>query len=78
MSRVSAAEELRLLEYGQRLARQRRNVLASAAEPDVAQRLVARRGGEAVRARAHGRIAGLAVGERADFVVLARPRAPKA
>src|SRR6185369_15903622 len=36
---VSVAEELRLLEYGQRLALQRRNVLASNTEPDVAQRL---------------------------------------
>ncbi|HJV60296.1 MAG TPA: formimidoylglutamate deiminase [Albitalea sp.] len=66
---VDVAEELRLLEYGQRLLRQRRNVLASAARPDVAERLWldAVAGG----ARASGRpIGGLAVGQRADFLVL--------
>jgi formimidoylglutamate deiminase len=69
---VDVAEELRLLEYGQRLAVQRRNVLASAAEPDVAQRLwrAAVAGGARASAR---RIAGLATGERADFIVLANP-----
>jgi formimidoylglutamate deiminase len=69
---VSVAGELCLLEYGQRLALQRRNVLASAAEPDVAQRLwlAAVAGGARASAR---RIAGLAAGERADFVVLADP-----
>jgi formimidoylglutamate deiminase len=66
---VDAAEELRLLEYTQRLALQRRNVLASAAMPQVAERLWldATAGG----ARASGRaVAGLAPGQRADFVVL--------
>lgn len=60
---VDAAEELRLLEYGQRLARQQRNVM-------VAEELwsAAVRGG----AQAAGRpIAGLAVGQQADFLVLA-------
>jgi formimidoylglutamate deiminase len=66
---VSAAEELLLLEYGQRLATQRRNVGADQKHPDVATSLTlaAVEGG----ARASGRqIAGLAVGEQADFVVL--------
>jgi formimidoylglutamate deiminase len=67
---VDAAEELRLLEYTQRLALQRRNVLASERHPDVAERLWS----DAVAggARASGRaVAGLAAGQRADFVVLA-------
>lgn len=66
---VSVAEELRLFEYGQRLALQRRNVLASETHPQVADRLYL----EAVAggARAAGRsVAGLAPGQRADFVVL--------
>jgi formimidoylglutamate deiminase len=66
---VSVAEELRLLEYSQRLALQRRNVLASAAQSEVAQQLWlgAVAGGARASAR---RIAGLVAGERADFVVL--------
>lgn len=66
---VDAAEELRLLEYSQRLALQRRNVLASDDQPDVAERLWS--GAVAGGARAAGRpVAGLAPGQRADFVVL--------
>ncbi|WP_409970407.1 formimidoylglutamate deiminase [Piscinibacter sp.] len=67
---VDVAEELRLLEYTQRLALQQRNVLASATHASVAESmwLSAVAGG----ARAAGRrIGGLAVGQRADFVVLA-------
>lgn len=66
---VSVAEELRTFEYGQRLGLQRRNVLASGAHPQVADRLWL----EAVAggARASGRaVAGLAVGQQADFAVL--------
>jgi formimidoylglutamate deiminase len=66
---VDAAEELRLLEYGQRLTKQRRNVLASAAHPQVADAmwLSAVAGG----ARASGRsIAGLRVGQQADLLHL--------
>ena len=66
---VNAAEELMLLEYGQRLATRRRNVAASAAQPQVAtaMTLAAVQGG----AQAAGRgIAGLMVGQQADFVVL--------
>jgi formimidoylglutamate deiminase len=66
---VSVTEELRLFEYGQRLALQKRNVLASDTDPQVADRLYhdAVAGG----ARASGRpVAGLAAGQQADFVVL--------
>ncbi len=66
---VDAAEELRLLEYGQRLARGERNVAASAAVPQVAETLwrAALDGG----AQASGRpVGGLAVGQQADFLVL--------
>ena len=67
---VDVAEELRLLEYSQRLTRQRRNVLASAEVPEVAQTLWlgAVQGGARASARP---VAGLAIGQRADFVVLA-------
>jgi formimidoylglutamate deiminase len=63
------AEELRLLEYAQRLTRLERNVAASAARPSVGATLweAAARGG----ARALGLSAGtLAPGCRADLVVL--------
>ncbi len=66
---VSPLEELRLLEYGQRLRDQRRNVLACAAAPAVADRLYGQAvaGGAQAAARP---IAGLAPGQRADFIVL--------
>jgi len=61
--------ELRLLEYGQRLVRRQRNVLASAAAPDVAQRLF--EGAATGGACATGRPVGvLAQGARADWLVL--------
>jgi formimidoylglutamate deiminase len=70
----SALEELRWLEYGQRLRLQRRNVAADAAvppaaEPSTAARLFERglAGGSAAAGR--GR-AGLRVGARADLLVL--------
>jgi len=66
---VNAAEELMLLEYGQRLQFRQRNVLASVAHAQVAAAtlLQAVAGG----AQASGRAAhGLAVGQRADFCVL--------
>ena len=66
---VNAAEELMLLEYGQRLVTRQRNVGADAAHRQVATALTlaAVQGG----ARAAGRrIAGLSAGEQADFVVL--------
>lgn len=66
---VNAAEELMWLEYGQRLHRRERNVLATVAQPNVATAMTldAVAGG----AQAAGRnIAGLAVGQYADFVVL--------
>lgn len=61
--------ELRLLEYGQRLVRRERNVLASEHTPQVAERLfgAALAGG----AQASGRAVGaLAPGRRADWLVL--------
>lgn len=66
---VNAAEELMQLEYSQRLATGRRNVVTSAEHPDVATSLLL----EAVAggAQATGRpVDGLAVGQQADFVVL--------
>ncbi len=66
---VNAAEELMLLEYGQRLQFRQRNVLTSTDHSQVATAtlLQAVAGG----AQASGRAAkGLAVGQRADFCVL--------
>jgi formimidoylglutamate deiminase len=68
---VDAFEELRLLEYGQRLRTRSRNVMASTAAPHVGDALwlAATAGGE--RARGKRRAGhGLVVGGRADFVVL--------
>ncbi len=58
-----------LLEYSQRLATRRRNVLADAAQPQVAtaMTLAAVRGGAQAAGRAIG---GLCVGQQADFVQL--------
>ncbi|MGH6720433.1 MAG: formimidoylglutamate deiminase, partial [Alphaproteobacteria bacterium] len=66
---VSPVEELRWLEYGQRLALRRRNVAASAAAPNVGARLyrLALAGGAQACARPIGAIA---PGHRADLVVL--------
>jgi formimidoylglutamate deiminase len=66
---VNAAEELLMLEYSQRLATRQRNVCADPAQPSVAtaMTLAAVAGG----AQASGRpVAGLDVGQSADFVVL--------
>jgi formimidoylglutamate deiminase len=66
---VNAAEELLMLEYSQRLATRQRNVAAHASQPNVAtaMTMAAVRGG----AQAAGRpVAGLAVGQQADFIVL--------
>lgn len=73
---VSVQEELRWLEYTQRLLHRQRNILAQAAIPDVAEHLYLRAvsGGASASARD---IAGLAVGQRADLLVL-DPRAPDA
>lgn len=66
---VDPAEELKMLEYSQRLLHRRRNVAASAAVPHTAARLW----GEAARggAQALGLDAGeIVVGKRADFAVI--------
>lgn len=66
---VNAAEELLMLEYGQRLSRRQRNVLATASQPEVAtaMTLQAVQGGAQAAGRA---IAGLAVGQQVDMVAL--------
>ena len=66
---VNAAEELMLLEYGQRLALRQRNVLACSAHAQVAtaMTLQAVAGGAQAAGRA---VAGLAVGQQADMLAL--------
>ena len=66
---VNAAEELLMLEYGQRLTTRQRNLLASTDQPSVATAMTldAVAGGAQASARA---ISGLAVGQQADWVVL--------
>lgn len=66
---VSAAEELFMLEYSQRLNLRQRNVGASEAFPEVASNLYlqAVKGGAQASGRAIG---GIATGQRADFVEL--------
>ncbi|MGE0312168.1 MAG: formimidoylglutamate deiminase [Lautropia sp.] len=66
---VDAAEELMLLEYGQRLRTLARNVLATDAQPSVAaaMTLAAVQGGAQAAARPIG---GLRPGQRADLVEL--------
>src|SRR5262249_4455965 len=66
---VSACEELRWLEYGQRLKHQRRNRLSAGGKAEVADTLygAALQGG----AQAMGKhIGAITVGKRADLVVL--------
>ncbi|WP_440112725.1 formimidoylglutamate deiminase [Acidovorax sp. BL-A-41-H1] len=70
---VNAAEELLMLEYGQRLSRRQRNVLATHAQPEVAtaMTLQAAQGGAQASGRLEdGGAAGIAVGQSADWVVL--------
>ncbi|MEJ8845121.1 formimidoylglutamate deiminase [Variovorax rhizosphaerae] len=66
---VNAAEELLMLEYSQRLGTRQRNVAATAAHPQVAtsMTLAAVQGGAQASGRA---VAGLAVGQQADFIAL--------
>jgi formimidoylglutamate deiminase len=68
-STVNPAEELRWLEYQQRLRKKQRSVLATSAEPHVGTRLW--RDAAQYGAQAIGRRAGtIAVGQRADWLVL--------
>lgn len=70
---VDAAEELRLLELGQRLLHRQRNVLATSLHPQVADALWL--GAVAGGARASGRsVAGLVAGQQADLVAIADPQ----
>jgi formimidoylglutamate deiminase len=66
---VSVQEELRWLEYTQRLLHRQRNVLAEPRMPNVAEHLYlhAVSGGAGASAR---NITGLAIGQRADLLVL--------
>jgi formimidoylglutamate deiminase len=66
---VSPVEELRWLEYGQRLVTRHRNVSASAAAPSTGEVLLARALAGGAQA-AGGGIGAFAPGLRADFVVL--------
>ena len=66
---IDAAEELRLLEYGQRLSRRNRNVLAAEAGGSTGGALY--RAALAGGAQALGAAGGLRVGASADFVSLA-------
>ena len=66
---VSAIEELRLLEYGQRLSHRRRGLLANADSPSVGRYLYDAAIDGGARALAQP-IGGLEVGRRADVVVL--------
>ncbi len=73
---VNAAEELLMLEYGQRLSRRQRNVLAHSSQPEVAtaMTLQAVQGGAQASGRlVPGATAGIAVGQSADWVVLDAP-----
>ena len=66
---VNAAEELQLLEYGQRLVMQQRNVMADPEHPHVAtaMTLAAVAGGAQASGRA---VHGLEVGQQADMIEL--------
>jgi formimidoylglutamate deiminase len=68
---VSVREELRGLECAQRLLHRKRNVLAHAGAPQVAEHLYLRAVAGGARASAR-KIAGLAVGQYADLLVLDR------
>jgi formiminoglutamate deiminase len=68
---IDAAQELRQLEYAQRLAIRARNVMASAATPATATRLYQR--ALAGGAQAVGQSGGLRVGKPASFVTLDMP-----
>jgi len=66
---ISPVAELRWLEYGQRLLHRSRNVLAAPGAPHVADRLYAAALAGGARAAARP-VAGLALGQRADFMTL--------
>ena len=68
--RIDAAEELRLLEYGQRLTRRARNVLAGEDRPATGARMFA--AAVAGGGRSLGVETGLAAGRPADIVSLNR------
>jgi formiminoglutamate deiminase len=67
--RISAADELRTLEYGQRLVHRRRNVLGQATRSTGRRLFEAALAGGA-RATEEKTLGGISAGKRADFVVL--------
>ncbi len=69
--RISAADELRTLEYGQRLTQRRRNVLGEAARSTGRRLFEAALAGGAC-ATDNMSVGGIRPGKRADFVVLDR------
>jgi formiminoglutamate deiminase len=69
--RISAADELRTLEYGQRLAHRQRNVLGEATRSTGRRLFDAVLAGGA-QATNEARVGGISPGRRADFVVLNR------
>lgn len=72
--RIDLSEELRLLEYGQRLARRSRNLLASEATRSTARRMIdaSLAGGHQALGGSSDHGAGLAIGASADLIVLDR------
>src|SRR3546814_5016840 len=66
--RIHAADELRMIEYAQRLTHRQRNVLAGDTHPSVGARLFS--GALAGGAQALGVETGIAVGAPADLVAL--------
>lgn len=74
---LNGADELKQLEYSQRLSLRQRNIISSPAHPQVAEELWlgAVKGG----ARGSGRkLGGLAIGEQADFIILDKHALPLA
>jgi formiminoglutamate deiminase len=69
--RISAADELRTLEYGQRLAHRQRNVLGEA-QRSTGRRLFEAALAGGAQATDETALGGIAIGKRADLVVLDR------
>jgi formiminoglutamate deiminase len=69
--RISAADELRTLEYGQRLVHRQRNVLGEA-QRSTGRRLFEAALAGGAQATGEAMLGSIAVGKRADFIVLDR------
>ncbi|CAN5397783.1 formimidoylglutamate deiminase [soil metagenome] len=70
---IDAAQELRMLEYSQRLAERSRNVMADPAGGSTGAAMLRGALSGGARAAGVGEAAGLAVGQVADIVALRRP-----